>query len=87
MQIQQLGFVFSLHGFEFLVSMCIMVWWCSAAAAAALGAGLLKSDDDLLTTHGSIPPAFERILLVILNFRLRGGVLMILNMRLRYPKS
>jgi hypothetical protein len=71
--------------------MCLMVWWCSAAAAAvvaaALGAGLLKSDDDLLTTHGSIPPAFECILLVILNFRLGGDVLMRLNMRLRCPKS
>jgi hypothetical protein len=63
-----------------------MVWWCSAAAAAALGAGLLKSDDDLLSTHGSIVPAFECILLMILNLRLTGGVLMILNMRLRYLK-
>jgi hypothetical protein len=85
MQIQQFGFVFHYMDFNFLFQCGLWFRWCSAAAAA-LGAGLLKSDDDRLTTHGSIPPAFECILLMMLNLRLRGGVLMILNMSLRYPK-
>lgn len=84
MQIQQFGFVF--HSMDPCFNVCYGLVVLSSSSRAALGAGLLKSDDDLLTTHGSIPPAFECILLMILNLRLRGHVLMILNMRLRYPK-